>query len=346
MKATMPIRAAIMGCLVLLSLFSLPVLRAEEGNSAYEFLNIPTSSHVWGLGGTNITIVDDDITLTDANPALLGPEIDMQVGVNYMLYMGSSNFAGARFGKAAGERGAWAVGMRYLNYGSMTEYGEDGVAMGSFSPQDLVVEGTYSHDIDSRLRGGINVKMIYSNYADYSAFAMAADLGINYYNEETDLSFSAVLKNMGGQLKRFNKDYDRLPFDFQLGYMQGLGTSPFSISITASHLTKWKLPYYTHDKDDPDNQQVLKSNFGSDLFRHLIFGLQYSPSDSFYAALAYNYKRATDMSVYHRSFLSGFSLGLGLSVRAWKLGVSFAMPHAGASSLMLNLSCGLGELLY
>lgn len=325
---------------------TLPAAMAEEGNSAYEFLNIPTSSHVWGLGGTNIAIIDDDISLVDANPALFGPEIDMQVGVNYMLYMGSSNFAGARFGKAAGDRGAWAVGLRYLNYGSMTEYGADGVTLGSFSPQDVVFEGTYSHDITDRLRGGINVKMVYSNYHEYNAFAMAADLGINYYDEEKDLSFSAVLKNMGGQLKRFNRDYDRLPFDFQLGYMQGLGSSPFSISITASHLTKWKLPYYTHDKNDPDKQQVLKSNFGSDLFRHLIFGLQYQPSDSFYAALAYNYKRATDMTVYQRNFLSGFSLGLGLNVRAWKIGVSYAMPHKGVSSLMLNLSCGLAELLY
>ena len=320
--------------------------RAEQGETAYEFLNIPTSSHVWGLGGTNIAVIDDDITLTDANPALLGPEIDMQLGVNYMLYMGTSNFAGIRYGMAAGERGAWAAGIRYLNYGSMTEYGSDGVAMGSFAPQDVVFEGTYAHDITDRLRGGINFKMIYSNYADYNAFAMAADLGINYYNEETDLSFSVVLKNMGGQLKRFDKDYDRLPFDIQLGYMQSLGTSPFAISITASHLTKWKLPYYTHDKDDPDKQQVLKNNFGSDIFRHLIFGLQYQPSEKFYAALGYNYKRSTDMSLYHRNFLSGFSLGLGLKVKSWSMGVSYAMPHPGGSSLMLNLSCGIGELLY
>ncbi len=322
------------------------VLRAEEGNTAYEFLNIPTSSHVWALGGTNIAIISDDVSLADANPALLGPEIDMQLGVGYMLYMGTSNFAGVRYGMAAGERGAWAAGIRYLNYGSMTEYGTDGVAMGSFSPQDVVIEGTYSHDFTDRLRGGINLKMVYSNYADYSAFAMAADLGLNYYNEERDLSFSMVLKNMGGQLKRFHHDYDRLPFDFQLGYMQGLGSSPFSISVTASHLTKWKLPYYVHDKDDPEQQQVLKSNFGSDLFRHLIFGLQYAPSDSFYAAVGYNYKRATDMSLYHRNFFSGFSVGLGLRLRAWQMGVSYAMPHAGASSLMLNLCCGIGELLY
>lgn len=320
-------------------------VEAQTGSSAYSFLELPTSSHAYALGGTNITLIDDDIMLTDQNPALLGAEIETTLGFNYMLYMGTSNFAGARFGKAAGERGAWSAGMRYLDYGSIQGYGEDGTPTGSFRPQDLLFEGTYSHDFTDRLRGGINIKMAYSHYEQYSAFALAADLGMNYYNEEKDLSLSIVLKNMGGQLKRFDQDYDRLPFDIQLGYMQGLGSSPFSLSITAVHLNKWNLPYYTHDKNDPEQQQVLKSNFVSNLFRHLIFGLQYSPNEKFYIALGYNYKTRTDMSIYHRNFLSGFSAGFGLNVKSFGIGVAYAMPHKSASSLLINLSCNFNELL-
>ncbi len=58
----------------------------------------------------------------------------------------------------------------------------DGTDVGSFSPKDIVFGGSYSHDITDRLRGGIELKGIYSSYADYSAFALATDLGINYYN--------------------------------------------------------------------------------------------------------------------------------------------------------------------
>ncbi len=320
-------------------------LFAQNSSSAYSFLEIPTSSHAYALGGTNCAIIADDVTLVEQNPGLLGPEIDMQAAFSYMHYMASGNFAGVRFGMAAGERAAWAAGIRYLNYGSMSGYDESGTFTGNFSPSDVVFEGTYSHDITDRLRGGVNLKMVYSNYEQYTAFAMAVDVGINYYNEEKDLSFSAVLTNMGGQLKRFDKKYDRLPFDFRLGYMQGLGNSPFQISINATHLTRWKLPYYGHDKNDPDKQQVLKSNFFSDLFRHLIFGLQYSPSEKFYIALGYNYKTRTDMSVYQRNFLSGFSLGAGLNVKSFGVDVSYAMPHKSASTLMVNLSCSIGELL-
>lgn len=317
---------------------------AQTGRTAYEFLNIPTSAHAYGLGGSGIAVIDEDVTLADQNPALIGPELESQLGFNYMHYMGSGNFAGVRFGMAAGERAAWAAGIRYLNYGSISGYLPDGTPTLSFSPQDVVFEGTFSHDITDRLRGGVNLKMVYSNYEEYSAFALGVDLGINYYNEETDLSLSAVLKNMGGQLKRFDTTHDRLPFDIQLGYMQGLGESAFSLAITARHLTHWRLPYYSHPKNDGEAAE-LKSTFFSNLFRHLVFGLQYAPSDRFYIDFGYDYKMRTDMSSYQRNFLSGFSLGLGLKVRAFSFSAAYAMPHKSASTLMLNISCSFAEFM-
>lgn len=319
-------------------------LRAQTGRTAYDFLDIPTSSHAFGMGGSGLAIIDDDVELVGQNPALIGPELEKQLSFSYMHYMAGGNFAGLRYGMAAGDRAAWAFGIRYLNYGSIDGYLPDGTAIGSFSPQDVVAEGSFSHDITDRLRGGINLKMVYSNYDQYSAFAMGADLGINYYNEESDLSLSVVLANMGGQLKRFHETHDPLPFDIRIGYMQGLGSSPFSLAITARHLNHWKLPYYTHPKDGSEPSE-LKSTFFSNLFRHLTFGLQYAPNDRFYLDLAYNYKTRTDMSAYQRNFLSGFSVGMGLKVKAFRFGVAYAMPHKSASSLMLNLGMNFAELI-
>lgn len=317
---------------------------AQEGASAYSFLEVPSSSHAFALGGTNITVIDDDINLMEQNPALLGPEIDMQVGFNYMHYLGASNFAGVRYGMAAGDRGAWSVGIQYLGYGTMSQTEADGSVVGTFSPQDVVFSGMYAHDFTDRLRGGINVKMIYSSYEQYTAFAMATDLGLNYYDPDHDMSLSLVLKNLGGQIKRFDNDYDRLPFDIQLGWMQRLGSSPFQLSITAWHLNKWNLPYYDME-DNGSEIRVLKQSFMSNLFRHLVFGLQYAPSDKFYIALGYNYKTRTDMSTYNRNILSGFSIGAGLKVKSFALGVAYAQPHKSGSSIMLNLSTNLNELL-
>lgn len=339
------IRRVCVGTLLSLALVS-EASAEGGGSSAYDFLTIPTSAHAFALGGNAPAIIDEDVTLVDQNPALLGPEIDKQVAFNYMMYMQSGNFAGLRYGMATGERGAWALGMRYLNYGSITRYDQNGFSDGStFSPQDLVIEGTYSHDFTDRIRGGINFKMAYSNYDGRSAFALAADLGMNYYDPEKDLSLSVVLKNAGGQIKRFYDSYDRVPLNLEFGYMQGIGTSPFSIAITATNLTRWKLPYYTHSNGDEGPIMEMKSGFFPNFFRHLIFGVQFAPSEKFYAALAYNYKTRTDMSGFSRNFLSGFSLGLGIRVKSFGVSLAYAMPHKSGSSLLLNLNCSIGELL-
>lgn len=319
--------------------------RAENTSNAYNFLNIPTSSHVFGLGGNNIAIIDDDVTLTDQNPALIGPEVDKQVAFNYMLYMSSGNFVGLRYGMGAGEHSGWAVGLRYLNYGKFDGYDEFGTPTGNFTPSDLVVEGTYSRDISARWRGGVNLKFAYSSYEQYNAFAIAADLGVNYYDDEHDLSLSFVLKNMGGQVKRFTDTYNRVPFDIQIGYMQTIGSSPFQIAITANNLTKWKIPYYAYTEDGEEKFEV-KDGFFTNFFRHLIFGLQWQPSDKFYACVAYNYKTHSDMTNHNNTFFSGFSLGAGFRTRGFSVGAAYAMPHKSASSLMLNLECTIGELLH
>lgn len=328
---------------VSVALFFAFSVSAQNGMDGYSFLNIPTSSHVFGMGGTNIALIDDDVMLVDQNPALIGPELENQIALNYMYYMSSGNFAALRYGNAAGEHGGFSLGLRYMNYGKFDGYDEFGTPTGSFNANDVILEGSYSRDITTRWRGGASVKLIYSGYANYTAFALAADLGVNYYDDEHDLSFSVLFKNMGGQIKRFDSRYNRVPFDIQLGYMQTIASSNFQISINATNLTRWDIPYYSYNKD---NEELLtkKHSFISNFFRHLIFGLQFQPSDKFYACLGYNYKVHSDMSNFNRSFLSGFSLGLGFNTRGFKIGVAYAMPHKSASSLMLNLSYTIGEL--
>lgn len=311
---------------------------AQIGTNAYSFLDVATSTRALALGGYGIAVSAPDVMLADQNPGLLGSEIERVVGISYMRYFGSSNFASARFAHSAGEHGAWSVGLKYVDYGSIDGYTSDGTYTGSFKPQDISFEGTYAHDFSSRLRGGINVKVIYSNYEEYSAVALAADLGVNYYDPEHNLSLSAVIKNAGGQVKRFNDTYDHLPFDIQLGYMQGLANGPFSLAITAHTLTHWHTTYYKHNDNQESTVLEADNKFFPTFFRHLTFGLQYSPSDAFYAAIGYDYKTRTDLSTYQRNFFSGFSLGVGFNVKDFDIGVSFSQPHKSASTLALNLS--------
>lgn len=335
-----------------LRLLCLPVLAAvctdapaQDGSSAYNWLNVTSSSRIYGLGGINISLVDDDVMSTDMNPALLGPEMSGQIALNYMRYIGGSNFAGVRYAHSAGERGAWSAHIQYFGYGSITETLPDGSTVGTFSPKDVSFGGSFSHDITDRLRGGISLKMLYSGYADYTAFAISTDLGLNYFDPDHDNSLSLVLANLGGQVKRFDQSYDRLPFDIRLGWSKVFGTFPVRFSVTAWNLTKWKLPYLDRGDGSSDAKPELKDSFSSNLFRHLIFGADLISSRNFYLGVGYNYKMRTDMATYSRSFLSGWSLAGGFKGRGFGVGLAFAQPHTGATTFMLNLTLSLNDLV-
>ncbi|MDD2960620.1 MAG: type IX secretion system protein PorQ [Muribaculaceae bacterium] len=319
---------------------------AQDGEAGYEFLNVSSSSHIYGIGGQNISIIDDDINLVNQNPALLGKEMTLQLGLNYMRYLGGSNFMGATFGLKAHEHGAIALGIQYYGYGEMKSADPDGTITGTFSPKDVTFNAMYSHDITDRLRGGINLKVVSSNYERYSSLAICTDLGVNYYNPDNDLSLSLVLRNLGGQVKKFDDTSVSLPWDIQLGWSQSLTNAPIRFSITATNLNRWKLPYY--DKEDSNSTSsniVRKESFGSNLFRHLVFAAEYVPSEKFYIGLGYNYKTRTDMSTYSRNFLSGFSIGAGMKVKMLGFGVSISQPHVGGTTFMFNLALNIKDFL-
>ncbi len=320
-------------------------MSGQDGSTAYNFLNVTSSSRIYGLGGVNISTVEDDIFTTDQNPALLGPEMSKQIGVNYMRYVGESNFAGVKMAHSAGERAAWSAGIQYFGYGEMTQTDVSGNILGTFTAKDMVFSGAYSHDITDRLRGGIAMKFIYSAYEEYTAMALATDLGLNYYNPDKDLSLSVVVANLGGQIKRFDESYDRLPIDVRLGWSQSFGSLPIRFSITAWNLTKWKLPYYDGGDGTTEGDPEEKESFSSNLFRHLVFGANFIPNDKFYIALGYNYKTRTDMNTYARSFVSGFSIGAGLDVKKFGIGIALSQPHTGATTFMVNLKLNLADIL-
>lgn len=329
-------------CIVSFSAFC---TKAQDGSSAYNFLNISNSARIYGLGGVNITSIEDDIMTIDQNPALLGSEMDNQLGFSYMRYLGDSNFAGLRYGKAIGDHGALAIGLQYFGYGSIKGADENGVLTGEFSPKDISFGAAYSYDLNDNIRIGANLKFLSSSYEQYSAFAVATDLGINYFNPDKDLSLSAVVANLGGQLKKFNESYDRLPIDVRLGVTKGLGSSPIRFSITAWNLTKWSLPYYDAGDGTESSEPEIKESFMSNLFRHLIFAADWAPNEKFYATLAYNYKTRTDMSTYQRSFLSGFSIGAGLNANKFGLSLAFAQPHSGATTFMVNIRLNINDFI-
>ena len=59
-------------------------MRAQESQTVYNFLRLPVSSHAAALGGENVSLIEDDVTLMHHNPALLQNVSDRSVALGYM----------------------------------------------------------------------------------------------------------------------------------------------------------------------------------------------------------------------------------------------------------------------
>ena len=310
---------------------------AQEYASAFNTLRLPASSHAAALGGQNVTLIEDEPTAGWYNPALYANVSDLSAGLDFMTYAAGSTWMGAHFVKAFGERHTRAGGVQYMNYGKMDETDEAGNTLGQFSAKDIVIGAGYSYLLSDRWTGGANLKMMVSNLADYTALAAAVDVGVNYYDDENDLSVSASLQNIGTQLKAYHDGQrTHLPFTLALGFSKGMAHLPVRFHVTMTDVTRWKSSYYVlpenKDKDKSD-----KVGFGKKALNHFVLGLDILPTDYLYLSVGYNFRRAYELKASGSSHLAGLSAGAGVNVKHFKFGVSYAKYHQASNSIMANV---------
>lgn len=310
---------------------------AQEYASAFNTLRLPASSHAAALGGQNVTLIEDEPTAGWYNPALYANVSDLSAGLDFMTYAAGSTWMGAHFVKAFGERHTMAVGAQYMNYGKMDETDETGNTLGQFSAKDIVIGAGYSYLLSDRWTGGANLKMMVSNLADYTALAAAIDVGVNYYDDENDLSVSASLQNIGTQLKAYHDGQrTHLPFTLALGFSKGMAHLPVRFHVTMTDVTRWKSSYYVlpenKDKDKSD-----KVGFGKIALNHFVLGLDILPTDYLYLSVGYNFRRAYELKASGSSHLAGLSAGASVNVKHFKFGVSYAKYHQASNSIMANV---------
>jgi hypothetical protein len=310
-------------------------LFAQDGNDTYSFLRLPTSAHVSALGGYNVSIVELDPSTVFHNPALLGGEMDGMINVNYLNYISDVNAGSAIFTKAFKERASFALGATYINYGKMRETSPENLVLGTFSAQDMSMQAFYAYDLTDKWRGGLSLKALYSVLADYSSFGLAVDAGLSYFDVESDFSFGLVLKNIGAQLKVYDTERQKVPWDIQTGFTKRLAHAPIRISLTGMYLNRWKMDYT--DKSNAEK----KESFFRTAVQHLLLGIDFVPSENFWLGIGYNPKTKADMELLSGNSLGGFSAGAGIKVSRFNIGVSCAQYHPSASSLMVSVTMRL-----
>jgi len=311
------------GIFVVIAVLFAIMAQAQESQEVYSFLRLPVSAHVAALGGDNISINDDDPTLIFHNPALIAYVTDKSLNLNYMTYMEGCKTASASFVKSWKERSTWGVSAQYMDYGKMKQTTSENIDQGDFSAKDIALAGTFTYLLGNKFSGGITARFVSSTIGSYSSAAVAVDLGANYLNEETGWSVSAVAKNLGGQIKAYDDDFERIPLDLQVGVTKRLIGSPLRLSATLSRLNNW-------------DQSFIK---------HLAIGGDLLLGSQFYVSAGYNFRRSSEMKINYgeaeSSHGDGLSLGGGVQLQRFKLNVGYAKYHVSASSLLINVTYAL-----
>ncbi len=301
----------------------------QESTSVFNFLNLPYSARTTAVGGKNISLIEDDISLTLQNPALLSSVSDKTIGLNFMTYMKGSKVGSAGYSQIHKERGTWGVNAQFVGYGSMKETLETGQIIGNMKAQDICISGMYSYSLSDYWVGGATGKIIYSHYGEFSSCALAVDLGLNYFLQEKDFSLSAVARNLGGQIKGFADHHERLPFDLEVGFTKGLGHAPISISLTMVDLTRWSKDYfYSTNKKEISGGRIFTN--------HFVVGVDIKPIDVIYVSAGFNFRRAYEMKAAGSSHAAGLSFGAGVNLKKIKLGLAYAKYHVGAPTFSIS----------
>ena len=318
------------------------------GTHTYDFLNLINSARVSSLGGDVIAINDNDLNLTFHNPALLNPEMNHDMVLNYVNYFTDINYGYAAYATKIKDNGIFSGGIQYINYGTFIAADEKGIVTGEFKAAEYAINLIYSRSIDSSFRVGVNVKPIISTLEKYTSLGIAADFGVVYSKPQSLFTAALVVKNVGTQLKGYTNTRESLPFNIQMGISQKLKHSPLRFSVTLDHLERWDLTY-----DKPENEASSLDQLSSEdsestidkiadqVMRHIILGIEFNPVNNFYVRAGYNYRRRQEMLIESKTSMVGFSWGFGIKISKFYLNYGRATYHLAGASDHFSISTNL-----
>ncbi|MFG6687417.1 type IX secretion system protein PorQ [Mariniflexile sp. HNIBRBA6329] len=316
------------------------------GESTYQFLNLVSSPRQAALGGKVLTIVDYDVTQGLYNPATINANMDNQLALNYISYLGGISYGTAAYAYTVDRRTqTFHAGITYINYGSFDGYDEEGNSTGTFSGNEAALSFGYATQIGySDFYLGANAKLITSKLEQYSSFGAAVDIGLLYINEDIDFHAALAIRNFGTQITTYAGLNEKLPFEVDFGMSQSLENVPIRWHVTLENLQEWPIARPNPARSTSDlsgNQTDEKIGFLGQVMRHTIFGAEIFPEGGFNIRLGYNFRRAEELRIVDQRNFSGLSAGFSIKMNKMRFSYTHAKYTSAANSNFFGLQIDL-----
>ena len=203
------------------------------GSSGAEFLRVAMGARPAALG-ENFTGLADDVNAATWNPAGLGQLRNWQFSAMHLKYIEDINFEYLAASMPFGELGSAAISGAYMAIPPFDSTGVAGTPKGSASDAVVALSwggslGPLVPDIPefNEVYYGLSGKLIYRTLSGYTptvggagqtftAMAGAVDLGA-FWKYTPELTFGAVVQNIGSTVTFLGDESDALPFAFRAG---------------------------------------------------------------------------------------------------------------------------------
>lgn len=314
------------------------------GNQVYEFLTLSPSARVTALGEYVISVLDDDANLAFLNPASL--TIDSKNHLNFNQNFHFSGIANGYFSYANYWKKyeiALHGGIQYINYGNFNLADEFGNISGEFGASEMAFTIGASKALNENYHVGSNFKYIFSSFESYRSSGLAIDLGGMYNRPESNFSAGFVIQNLGLQMTFYDEKREPLPFDMVAGVSKRLEHMPLRFSVIAHHLHRWNI---TYDDPNQENNLLFDNRFAvilDNAFRHLVFNGEFliGKGEPIRLRVGYNHFRRRELSLSDFRSFAGFSGGLGIKSKKWRLDYGFSIYHLAGSVHHLSFGTSL-----
>ncbi|MFI5164067.1 MAG: type IX secretion system protein PorQ [Bacteroidia bacterium] len=335
---------------LLYTLYFIPCYSQIGGSNTYNFLELTDPARVAALGGTLISVKDNDLNLSFQNPALLDSTMHNELAISYIDYFSDIHYGYAAYSRTYKKIGSFSAGMQFLDYGKFTEANDHGEITGQFTAGEYCMNLGYGRNIDSMFSVGATLKTIYSKLATFTSYGNAIDIGGEYNNPKRLFSTALVIKNIGRQWKTYYDVREPLPYEIQWGVSKKLKHAPFRFDLTARHLEVWDMTYTDPAAQtiDPITLDTLKKSklgsFADKLARHLVFGVEILLSKNFHLRVGYNYERRQELKLANTGAgLTGFSFGFGLKISKFNISYAYARYSVVGGSNHFTISTNFSD---
>lgn len=322
------------------------------GNSVFQFLNLAQSARTTALGGTQITTVDNDISLGIQSPSLLNESMHTSLSINHNFHLADITYGFSAFGYHFSKIGlSTMIGATYLDYGEFKRTDELGNILGNFGGKDVALILGASRKLNERMNLGSTLKWIRSTIDIFSSNGISLDLGLTYQNPDNLTITTFVIRNLGLQFSSFYENREPFPFDVQIGTSRKLKYLPLRLSVVIHDLHKWNLRTDRPDDNDPlfidqtpSNSSPLLNGIDN-FFHHVIIGGEFliGKNEVFKLRFGYNHQLKKELKVSPFRSLNGFSFGFGFKVKKIAFDYGFGSYHIAGGMNHLSLSTNIQE---